>query len=272
MIRKTVRVKAEQAPAEGWPYIEDYVKTYDDGVMEDYAEDVDTLLVLDGLFSAVVTAFVVPAYALLQRDNTQTSVELLSHISTQLSSLTVVPPYINSTASPSNAGLNSFQPSAVARWINSLWFLSLILSLTSAVLGILAKQWIREYLKWNSATGAPRDNILVRQIRVEAWEDWHAPALIASIPALLELAIVLFVCGLTIFLWTLDLVVAIVITITVIMFILLIAILTVLPTMFKRCPYRSPTAWAFLVLWRLCWILGSCARTHMSRDDSDSSC
>lgn len=158
------------------------------------------------------------AYTLLQRDNTQTSVELLFHISTQLSSLTVVPPYINSTISPSNAGLSSFQPSAAARWINSLWFLSLILCLTSAVLGILAKQWIREYLKWNSATGAPRDNILVRQIRAEAWDDWHAPALIASIPALLELAITLFVCGLTIFLWTLDLVVAIVVTISAVNF------------------------------------------------------
>ncbi|GJE87261.1 hypothetical protein PsYK624_033440 [Phanerochaete sordida] len=250
MLRKTVRVKAEQAPAEGWPYVEDYMKTYDDGVMEDYAEDVDTLLVLDGLFSAVVTAFAAISYTLLQPDNTQATVQLLLHISTQLSSLTVVPPYINSTVLPSNAGIGSFQPTTAARWINSLWFLSLVLSLTSALLGILAKQWIREYLKWNSATGAPRDNILVRQIRAEAWDDWHVPALIASIPALLELAIVLFVCGLTAFLWTLDLVVAIVMTISVVLFTVLVVVLTVLPTVFKRCPYRSPTAWAILVFWK----------------------
>ena len=209
-----------------------------------------TEVLQDGLFSAVVTAFLVPAYLLLQQDNSQTSVELLSHISTQLSSLTLAPPYLNSTTTPSNASISSFRPTAAARWINSLWFLSLMLSLTSAVLGILAKQWIREYLKWNSATGAPRDNILVRQIRAEAWEDWHAPALISSIPALLEFAIVLFVCGLTIFLWTLDLVVAIVVTISVVNFLFLVVILTVLPTVFKRCPYRSPTAWAYLVLWK----------------------
>ena len=192
-----------------------------------------------------------PAYALLQQDNSQVSVVLLSQISTQLSNLTLISPHINGTVIPSILGATTFHPATAARWINSLWFLSLILSLTSAVLGILAKQWIREYLKWNTATGAPKDNILVRQIRTEAWDDWHAPALIASIPALLELAIVLFVCGLTIFLWTLDFIVAIIVTISVVNFLLLITILTALPTMFKRCPYRSPTAWAFLALWKL---------------------
>ncbi|EKM48215.1 uncharacterized protein PHACADRAFT_56348, partial [Phanerochaete carnosa HHB-10118-sp] len=161
-----------------------------------------------GLFSAVVTTFVAPAYSLLQQDNTQMSVELLSHISTQLSSLTFTLPYINSTITPSNDDMNSFQPTASVRWINSLWFLSLILSLTSTMLGILAKQWIREYLRWNSATGALRDNILVRQIHAESWDHWHGPVLIVSIPTLLELAIMLFVCSLTIFLWTLDLIVA----------------------------------------------------------------
>lgn len=188
-----------------------------------------------------------PAYALLQEDNTQTSAELLSRISFQLSSFTVSPTSINSTAIRNDVP-PSFQPTAAARAINILWFLSLLLSLSSALLGILAKQWIREYLKWDTATAPPKENVLIRQIRFEAWDDWHTPAIISAIPAFLELAVVMFVCGLAVFLWTLDTVVAIAITIGVAIFLLVVSTLTVLPVLFKRCPYKSPTAWACVIL------------------------
>ena len=187
---------------------------------------------------------------LLQQDISRASFDVLTQMSAQLSSLTVAPQFINSTTPAFNATESqSFQPAVSSRWINSLWFLSLILTLTSAVLGILAKQWIREYLRWNSATAQSRENVLVRQIRFEAWDKWHTSALISAVPVLLELAIILFVCGLTVFVWTLDIVVAIVATISVALLLLLITILTLLPTIFKRCPYRSPTAWAFIYLW-----------------------
>ena len=80
-----------------------------------------------------------------------------------------------------------------------MWFLSLVISLASALLGILAKQWIREYLTWDKATALPKTNIRVRQVRFEAWEDWHTPAIISAIPVLLEVAIILFVMGLVLF-------------------------------------------------------------------------
>ena len=176
---------------------------------------------------------------------------MLTHISAQLFSQTFTPPSINSTTPAFNITSQSFQPAVSSRWINSLWFLSLILTLTSAVLGILAKQWIREYLRWNSATVQSRENVLVRQIRFEAWDEWRTSALISTVPVLLEVAIILFVCGLTVFVWTMDIVVAIVVTISAALFLLLILILTLLPAIFKRCPYRSPTAWAFIYIWNL---------------------
>ena len=188
---------------------------------------------------------------LLQQDISQASFQVLTHISAQLSSQTFAPPSINSSTPAFNVASQSFHPTVSARWVNSLWFLSLILTLSSAVLGILAKQWIREYLRWNSATAQSRKNVLVRQIRFEAWDEWHTSALISAVPVLLEVAIVLFVCGLTVFVWTLDIVVAIVVTISVALLLLLIIILTILPTIFKRCPYRSPTAWAIIYLWNM---------------------
>lgn len=215
----------------------------------------------DGLFSAVVTAFIVLAVAMLQEDTGQRSVDLLSQITNQLGSLTFTPPYINSTTAAADTDPKSFRPTTAARWINILWFLSLTFSLTSAVLGILVKQWIREYLKWCSSTASARENVLVRQIRDEAWDEWHTTTIIASIPALLELAVILFICGMTVFLGTLDLVVAIVVSIFAGIFLLLIAAFTLLPTIYKRCPYKSPTAWAVVRVWGLL----AKAWTHVSK-------
>lgn len=228
--------------APGWPTAENYLDKYDGDLMKDYSEDIDNILLLDGLFSAVVTAFIFPAVGLLQSDVTQTSAELLFRITSQLDGHVVGPP-------PSPTG-TKFRPTASARCITSLWFVSLLLSLGSALLGILARQWIREYLNWNSATASSRQNVLVRQIRFEAWEAWKTHALIATIPALLEFAIVLFVCGLVVYVWTIDLVLGIVVAVSVFLFLLLFVILTILPSFYKCCPYRTPTSWLIVVTWR----------------------
>lgn len=196
------------------------------------------------MFSAVLTAFVVETYSLLQQDSGQTTNQLLVGISRQLGGASSTVPNDTPTLSSSPA----FTPSAAARWINILFFLSLVSSLSAALFGILAKQWLREYMQWNSTLGVPRDNVLVRQVRFEAWEAWNISATISSIPALLELSMILFLVGIVILLWTLDAIVAITITTSVAIFMGVVLAFTALPVFFKRCPYKSPTAWAFVVL------------------------
>lgn len=83
-----------------------------------------------------------------------------SALSTTLSSLLASPEFTSS------------------RWINVLMFFSLVFSLVAALFGIMTKQWIREYMKWNKPLAAPRENVFVRQIRYEAWESWNVEALI----------------------------------------------------------------------------------------------
>ncbi|THG96000.1 hypothetical protein EW026_g5747 [Hermanssonia centrifuga] len=156
--------------------------------------------------------------------------------------------------------------STPARWMNCLWFLSLILSLSSALFDILAKQWIREYLQWRKVAAAPRENVLLRQLRIEAWEGWKVSAGIATIPALPELAVVLFLGGLVVLVWTLDTVVAIVITTAVSVVITVLCTVIVLPAVYRRCPYKSPTGWACVIVfdalalvvswirWRFQWL------------------
>ena len=204
-----------------------------------------------GLFSAVLTAFLVQTYPMLQVDSTDTTNQLLAlSVSTQLRTAgTIITDTLNKTlTSLADAASISFSPSTATRWINILFFLSLVSSLAAALFSILAKQWIREYIKWNSPLALPRENVLVRQIRIEAWEDWQVSMILSSIPILLELGMVLFLVGVIILLWTLDDIVAKVITIFISLFLGAFAAFTVLPIFYKRCPYRSPTAWACLAI------------------------
>lgn len=112
-------------------------------------------------------------------------------------------------------------------------------------------------MKWTSPLAAPRENVLVRQIRTEAWEAWRVASIIASIPILLELAMFLFLAGIVTLLWTLDDVVAQVVTVFAAVFTGIIAAFTVSPIFSKRCPYRSPTAWALLAGARAAYVVCS---------------
>lgn len=201
-----------------------------------------------GLFSAVLTAFVVETYTLLQPDNMAGTNQLLAHgFSSQLSPSAISPTF-NATLSSVLTPL-PFTPSLSARWINSLFFVSLVLSLAAAFFGILAKQWLREYMQWNSPLAAPRQNVLIRQARFEAWEAWNMAATISAVPAFLELAMILYLIGITILVWTLDDVVAVVVTVFVAAFLGAASAFTILPLLCKRCPYKSPTAWALCAAW-----------------------
>ena len=92
-----------------------------------------------GLFSAVLTAFNILAYAFLQDDPTDATPIILAQISQQLANLTntggqiisVAPPYVP----PSR-----FRATTLGVIVNILWFLSLVLSLISASIAILVRQ------------------------------------------------------------------------------------------------------------------------------------
>ena len=153
---------------------------------------------------------------------------------------------MNSTVPPSQSPPFEAPLSAVA--INLLWFLSLIFSLAAGLFGILVKQWLREYLQWNTVLAPSRENVLVRQIRFEEWHKWKVPAVIAAIPAMLEVAVILFLIGMIAFVWTLQRLIAIVVTIAIAAVIFATSVVTILPVLSCHCPYRTPTGWALVVL------------------------
>ncbi|EIN06666.1 hypothetical protein PUNSTDRAFT_31307, partial [Punctularia strigosozonata HHB-11173 SS5] len=155
------------------------------------------------LFSAVVTTFVVQSYPGLQPDPTQTSTEILTRISMQLSSLTVNQGFINSTIPAANLQkVEQFTPSTSSVVVNLLWFTSLVFSLVSALCGIFTRQWLRQYAGWEVSSA--RQSVRLRQFRYNGLQRWGVPHIMTFLPILLQLSLVLFFAGLIEILWSLH--------------------------------------------------------------------
>ncbi|EJD35656.1 hypothetical protein AURDEDRAFT_17483, partial [Auricularia subglabra TFB-10046 SS5] len=109
---------------ESWQECAKIVTKYDKEMCEAFRDEIDTLLA--GLFSAVVTAFTIESYQWLHDDSGDASVQLLAQIASLLNDNRTVP--VPST---------SVVPDKSATRINAYWFLSLTLSLSAALIGIL---------------------------------------------------------------------------------------------------------------------------------------
>lgn len=194
----------------------------------------DTPLPQAGLFSAVVTAFNIESYKLLQEDPDERTANLLGQISAQLAA------NAGTTTPQSPAQSTAFSVDSRSVRINILWFSSLVLSLVSASVGILTKQWLREYTR--NAASSPRENARIRQLRQEGFVRWNVPFTIALLPILLQVAMALFFAGLLDLLWSLNTSVAGVITVIVTISLSFLVLTTIMPTFRGDCPYKSPQA------------------------------
>ncbi|KAF9475233.1 hypothetical protein BDN70DRAFT_841220, partial [Pholiota conissans] len=146
-----------------------------------WKEEVQTLLIFAGLFSAVVTAFVIESYKFLQPDPNDAIVRLLTQIANGS----------NATSSPAST---SFTATAPSLRINIFWFISLILSLATVLVGTIALQWLREHQAYPACS--PKQTLALLRMRSESLEAWHIPQVFAALPLLLQSALVLFLAGL----------------------------------------------------------------------------
>jgi hypothetical protein len=182
-----------------------------------------------GLFSAILTAFIVEVYKGLEEDPLVKSVDILLRISVQL----------NGSFDDSASGPRDFSPSATTVAVNMLWFSSLILSLFAALLGILAKQWLHVYGKWPEREQY-KDTVILRYVYQEGFLRWHVPEFIGLLPVLLQIALLLFVIGLVAYMWTLNSAIAGVLSALVAIMIAIAITTIILPLFFEDCPYKSP--------------------------------
>ncbi|KIY69865.1 hypothetical protein CYLTODRAFT_348781, partial [Cylindrobasidium torrendii FP15055 ss-10] len=183
-----------------WRVYLDESQMHDVEMIDDSKDSVDVLLVFAGLFSAVVTTFVAQTSQDLQvaSDVIATSLiyELVNLQRAMLSGAS------SDSVSPSPLTPDSTAPETSSIvWVNGLWFVSLALSLTTALLSVLVKQWFHQYATMPS--GTPRDRSLIRQFRFTALQDWQVPLIVGLLPVLMHAAVAIFFGGLVVYLYPL---------------------------------------------------------------------
>ncbi|SJL00656.1 uncharacterized protein ARMOST_03969 [Armillaria ostoyae] len=214
----------------------DECSIHDTSMVEEARDGVDVLLVFAGLFSAVVTTFVAQTSQSLQADYTEMSANLLFEMISIQRAIASGASLDTVAASPLNPN-TMFIASTTSIWVNGLWFTSLALSLTTALVSVLVKQWLHHYMALPS--GTPRERSLLRQFRFGGLQKWRVLVIIGLLPALMHTALAIFFVGLVIFLGPLRESIAWVVgTVTVVAYTAYL-IAHVLPLFFPQCPYRT---------------------------------
>ncbi|KAF8155560.1 hypothetical protein B0H34DRAFT_500899 [Crassisporium funariophilum] len=233
-----------------WERSQNMVKDYDENMCNAWNDEVQNLLIFAGLFSAIATAFAIESRKLLQEDPSSTSTLLLIHIANQLaasnSSSRPLPP---STVEP-------FSVTHQAIRVNALIFVSVVLSLTTALVGILCMQWLREFRRRGNMS--PKEYLALRQLKFEGLVKWKVPEMLSALPVLLQVALVLFLVGLVDFLQSIHPKLSIIVGVMVGLTVFFLLATTTLPAFFNvyqcfrpgatQCPYKSPQSWAFCKL------------------------
>ncbi|KAF5325010.1 hypothetical protein D9619_009812 [Psilocybe cf. subviscida] len=222
-----------------------------------WKDEVQNILIFAGLFSAVTTAFIIESYQRLQPDPNDTIVDLLAHIAERLDNTS-----INGTVPVLSIVSNAnFSPSRPDININVFWFISLVLSLTAALIGIITLQWLREHQRYDSTLQA-QQRMAILNARLDSLQQWYVPEIFAGLPLLLQGALVLFFAGMIQFLFALCLKVAIPVTLSICIPLIFLTATTLLPILqiyilqypFRLsindnvpspCPYKSPQSLIF---------------------------
>ncbi|KAH9056360.1 hypothetical protein EDB87DRAFT_1238152 [Lactarius vividus] len=172
----------------------------DKKMAESWKADADGILVFTGLFSASVAALVAISIQDLRPNSQDTSAFYLQNIYQLLSDPNRSNPTIPST--PANPP--AFSPPTYAVWVNTLWFLSLAISLTCGLLATLLQQWARRYIKITQTRYSPHKRARIRAFFAEGIEKLHLPWAVEALPTLLHLSLFLFFAGLLIFLFNIN--------------------------------------------------------------------
>ena len=143
------------------------------------------MLFQDGLFTAFLSAFLVFLIPQLQQNSTDVAMDILIHISQQLSNSSIL------AFEPV-----AFQVSSNIAAVNILFFLSLALILFDAFLVMLVKGWLQEFDHgWRTFTVAHL-HAQERKQQLQELECWKLHELVALLPILIQGSLLLFCIGL----------------------------------------------------------------------------
>jgi hypothetical protein len=206
-----------------WPRYAKEANQYDNRRIEAWQRNLDVRLLFAGLFSAILTTFIVESYKLLDIYNP--------------------PP-------------GFFGPGGYTVRVNAMWFGSLMTSLIAALLSIHCKQWLDGYGVDLLFTGSPDDlpNICrMRQYRYQGLHRYYIPEVIGLLPVLLYLSLLFFAVGLIDFLWHLNRGIAIYVSCLCGIVVFFHLYTTVTPFFTTQSPFKTPLSILLGNLYRGLW-------------------
>ncbi|KDN35021.1 hypothetical protein RSAG8_11932, partial [Rhizoctonia solani AG-8 WAC10335] len=216
-----------------WKLYAEEAKEYDAKVNQEQNGNLNNMLLFATLFSVIVTAFVIESTTLLEQDSSEVSTQLLLALVQSQRRIEAGTP--NLTLSP--AEIPGFVPSETVRLINVLWFASLMISLATAVVALLAKEWLAAFISYQ--TRDAHKYALERQARLASLDAWNMVPIIDLLPTFLYLALCLFCLGLHIRLWLLDFIVAVAVSCISAMLGLVYLFFMISGAVREDCPYKA---------------------------------
>ncbi|KAJ7153306.1 hypothetical protein C8R46DRAFT_912628, partial [Mycena filopes] len=239
---------SEAASAKIWSVYIGEAEKYDKALVESWKSDMEGMLIFAGLFSASLTAFLIESYKTLNPDQGDTTIRLLSQISDQLAA----------SASGTTFDIQppgAFTPSTSALVCNTLWFLSLGLSLTCALVATLLEQWARDFIHRSEIRSAPLIRARIFSFLHYGLKRFSMHIVVEIILLLLHTALFLFFAGLVAFLVPVNDAMAMLAGVMLAMVVGIYLLLTVLPLQYLDSPYRTPLSGA-------CWRVFQYAHRH----------
>ncbi|KAI9443503.1 hypothetical protein H4582DRAFT_1873334 [Lactarius indigo] len=204
-------------------------KREDGEIAKNWIKDTGGVLIFSGLFSAIVAAFIIESYKRLSPQSGDQMVALLAQL---VSASNGAPPVVPETP--------LFEAPAYIVRVNVMWSLSLVLSLSCALLAMLVRQWARRYLDYTQHRSAPRRQARIRAYMFDGVEEFRLSQVVEAIPLLLHTSIFFFFAGLIDFIFPVNDTVALYITGCVAIVVSTYAILTLLPFWRLNSPYHTP--------------------------------
>ncbi|KAI0252040.1 hypothetical protein BJV78DRAFT_1391445, partial [Lactifluus subvellereus] len=163
----------------------------DQNMAQIWKSDIDSALIVTGLFSIMVATLLARSYQDLRFNSQDASAFYLSQIY-----------QINARQNGSTAplpvkvpGPSTYSPSTSVVWVNALWSLSLVISIACTLFATLLQQWARRYLHTTQEPRGPRIRARIRALMIQGIEKSQLSQVASFLPALFHLSIFLFLAG-----------------------------------------------------------------------------
>ncbi|KAF9050060.1 hypothetical protein BJ165DRAFT_1401868 [Panaeolus papilionaceus] len=236
----------------------DLAMQYDEHLFRTWNAEIQNLLIFAGLFSGIVTAFAIEVGRDLKEEPAEATTFILAQLASHLMSNV-------SSQLPLQLPKDALDPFSISKQnlrYNLFIYISLILGLSTALVGILCLQWLREFDHHEHLSNA--DVLKLRQVKFEGLRKWRVPQVMSALPLLLQVALVCFFVGLIDWLSARDMRMAIGVGAVIGAAGLVLLATTVLPVIYSclrcfrpasetaaECPYKSPQSWLAFKLFTL---------------------